>query len=179
MDNDLGRGVKYADDAYLGLFPRLLLIVTDTVVALIIIIIGFSSDIWLIENTFNYDSYYSTYTSLLLTYLYLTTIKTAKFGTLGQLITKSKIVTIYGEKPSQLNMSFRLFIWVLGPVNYLSDLIFLTMIKEKRTLRDCYCDTIVIKKNAIPIEENIPVRFNRIFAMGLNLMYRSCYNANT
>jgi len=179
MDNDLGLGVKFEDDAYLGLFSRLLLVIVDSFIAFIVLIIGISIDLWLIDTTSNYDSYYATYSSMLVIYIYLTSLKTSKFGTLGQFFTKSKILTIYGEKPTQLKMSFRLFIWVLGPFNFISDLVFLTMIKEKRTLRDCYCDTIVVKKCAEPIGVKIPVRFNRVFAMGLNLMYRSCYNANT
>jgi len=179
MDNNLGLGVKFEDGAYLGLFSRLILVLVDSFIAFIVLIIGISIDLWLIETTSNYASYYATYSSMLVTYVYLTFLKTSKFGTFGQLFTKSKILAIYGKKPTQLKMSFRLFIWVLGPFNFISDLVFLTMIKEKRTLRDCYCDTIVVKKGAEPIEINIPVKFNRVFAMGLNLMYRSCYNANT
>jgi uncharacterized RDD family membrane protein YckC len=179
MKEDFGVGVKFEDADYLGVFARLILLVVDLVLVSIICGTGFFIDRWLMDSSQAYYQYYSLYSALFLSYLYLTAAKTSKTGTLGQIITRSKILTIHGDKPSQLRITFRLFFWVIGPFNSLSDLAFLTIIKEKRTLRDCYCGTIVIRKNAEPIEENIPVRFTRIYALGLNIMYRSCYSENT
>jgi len=173
MNDDLGFGVKYEDSEYLGLLSRLVILVLDLGAVFIILGLGvYFNEIYLYDN-------YITYTAIFICYLYLTIVKTSSIGTLGQIVTQSRILTIYGKKPSFIRMNFRLLFWTIGPMNTLSDIAFMTFIREKRTLRDCYSDTIVIKKNALPIETDIPVYFTRIFALGLNIMYRSCYSKNS
>ena len=173
MNDDLGFGVRYEDSKYLGLFSRLVILSLDLLVVIITLGLGiYFNEMYSSDN-------YIIYMAIFICYLYLTVIKASNIGTLGQIVTKSKILTIYGKKPSFLKMNFRLLFWAIGPLNTLSDLAFMTFIREKRTLRDCYSDTIVIKKNALPIETDIPVYFTRILALGLNIMYRSCYSKNT
>src|SRR5262245_42654569 len=45
----------------------------------------------------------------------------ASFGTLGFLLTGVKILTLKGERPSIVRMTFRLLLWVFGPINALFD----------------------------------------------------------
>src|SRR5690606_17198760 len=112
-------------------------------------------------------------------YIYLTFVKASSFGTFGQRFTKTRIETIYGERPSQARMTLRLLYWVFGPINFVTDLVFMLAIKERRSIRDCFCNTIVVRQNAVPIESQAPVRIARIYAMGLNLMYESCNSGHS
>jgi uncharacterized RDD family membrane protein YckC len=178
MDNELGLGVRFNDSAYLGFFSRLVIFILDLIVVISICSIGIYFNIGQQVGEAS-DNNYILYAALFLSYLYLTIIKASKIGTLGQIVTKSRILTIYGKRPSFIRMNFRLMFWAIGPINTLSDLVFLTFIREKRSLRDCYSDTIVVKKGTEPVEVDIPVYFTRIFALGLNIMYRSCYSKNT
>ena len=126
-----------------------------------------------------YDDFYFTYISSVISFIYLTKIKTTKTGTLGQILTKSRIETIYGTKPGLVRMTARLLFWVVGPLNFVIDILFIAMIKEKRAVRDCICNTIVVKKSAVPIETEVPIYVTRVFALGLNLMYESCNSENS
>src|SRR5207249_2120250 len=83
-------------------------------------------------------------------YAYLVFLEASPIGTLGFLLTGVKIVTLKGERPSFLRMTFRLLLWFLGPFNVLVDLWWLTGDDCKQTLRDKCAGTIVIRKTAVP-----------------------------
>jgi uncharacterized RDD family membrane protein YckC len=88
------------------------------------------------------------------------------------MITGTKILHISGKKPSLLCMTYRLLFWIIGPVNILADLAWVSLNREKRTLRDSLCDTIVVKKKAIPIS-NSEIRKIRVMALGFHFLYKS------
>jgi uncharacterized RDD family membrane protein YckC len=175
MNKNYGVGVKYRDPDYAGIIVRTAISAIDLFVVLLVLALSLVIDIWLIDDIQVFSDYYLTYAVLFISYIYLTTLKASRFGTLGQLITKTRIETIRGKRPGQLRMTCRLLFWLFGPANFLTDLVFLTMIKEKRSIRDCFCNTIVVKKCSEPLAQAVPVRITRVYAFGLNIMYESCY----
>lgn len=174
MDKHQRYGVIYKDEDYAGFVPRMAIMAVDSALVLLVTGMGFWADTLLFEGTEYYGSYYLFCASLVIAYLYLTTLKASKYGTLGQRLTATRIETIYGDRPGQLRMTMRLLYWILGPVNSITDIVFMLVVKERRSIRDCFCNTIVVRRGAVPIERNAPVRVARIFALGLNLMYESC-----
>lgn len=174
MPEPLGYGVIYRDEDYAGFLRRTAILLIDLAIVIPLLGAGIWVDTSLYDNTDFWDEYYALYVSLFVAYLYLTTLKASKYGSLGQRITDTKIETIYGSRPSQLRMSMRLLYWILGPINFLTDLVFMLAVKERRSIRDCFCNTIVVRRNAEPIDTHAPVHVARIYALGLNLMYETC-----
>ncbi|MBF0197815.1 MAG: RDD family protein [Planctomycetes bacterium] len=168
--SDFGIGVYYDTDDYAGFFRRLIIICVDLFVFCSLISFGLILDEVLYDSFESYYEEYCTFGALILTYIYLTVIKISRFGTFGLALTNCKIVSIYGKKPSMYNMSFRFLFLFLGPVNLIIDLMWLTLNPEKRTVRDCYSQTYVIRKNSKHIGES-PVHLCRIHVLGAMLMY--------
>lgn len=174
MSDVFGYGVKYRDEDYAGFFRRVMVMAIDVVVVFVIVVLGCASDIMACDNFEYYDGNYGLYVSLALAYLYLTSLKVSKIGSIGQRLTRTRVETIFGKCPGQIRMTLRLFFWVFGPINFLTDLFFITIIKERRSIRDCFCNTIVVKRASEPVESQVPIHIARIHAFGLNLMYESC-----
>ena len=179
MDKYQRYGVVYKDEDYAGFIRRIFIMVLDLAIALLVIGIGFWLDDLLHESSEYYDSSYCFYASLFVVYLYLTLLKSSRFGSIGQRLTNTKIETIYGKRPKQGRMTLRLLYWVLGPFNFLTDLVFMLAIKERRSIRDCFCNTIVVSRDAEAVDSHAPVRVTRIYALGLNLMYESCNSVHS
>lgn len=91
-------------------------------------------------------------------------------GTPGFLLTGVRIATIKGERPGLLRMTFRLLIWVIGPINMLVDLLWLTGDDYKQTLRDKFAGTVVILKKAVPAGTG-EIRLNRCRFLGQSFVF--------
>jgi uncharacterized RDD family membrane protein YckC len=91
-------------------------------------------------------------------------------GTLGFIVTGVRIVTLKGERPSVLRMTFRLLIWILGPINVVVDLLWLTGDDYKQTLRDKFAGTLVVRKSARPVGTG-EIRLNRYQVLGQSFVF--------
>ena len=130
-------GVIYSDEDYVGFWRRILIIIFDLVVMVPILFLGYVADLHRYEVTLADNFIFYQYFSISLCYLYMTVLKSSRIGTLGQIVTKSKIVTLKGKRPNVFQMSFRLWFWLFGPINFIFDLAFMQFNSEKRTFRDC------------------------------------------
>jgi uncharacterized RDD family membrane protein YckC len=127
-------GHSFSVQDHAGLFRRFLVIVVDlAVAALAAIAIAADGEGSLPP--------LCVYAWLALCYAYFVLLEASSLGTLGFLVTGVRIVTLKGERPSVLRMTFRLLIWVLGPINVLVDLFRLTGDEYKQTLRDNFAGT--------------------------------------
>lgn len=88
--------------------------------------------------------------------------------TLGFWLAGVRIVTLGGERPSLLRMTFRLLIWVLGPIHPAFDIFWLGGDPQRQTLRDKFACTLVVRRNAVPAGRGV-FRFNRHLFLNLNL----------
>jgi len=66
-------------------------------------------------------------------------------------------------------MTLRLFLWVLGPINIIADLIWVGIDQDRQSLRDRFASTCLVKANAVPIGE-APIHLSYYQAFGLSLM---------
>jgi uncharacterized RDD family membrane protein YckC len=92
------------------------------------------------------------------------------FGTLGFLLTGVKILTLKGDRPSILRMTFRLLLWVFGPINALFDIYWLTGDEYRQTLRDKLAGTVVVRTSAVPAGTG-EIRLNRYQLMGYSFVF--------
>ena len=97
-------------------------------------------------------------------------VEPSSIGTLGFILTGVKVVNLKGERPSFVRMSFRLFLWVLGPFHPVIDLLWLTGDPDRQTLRDKLAGTYVVRKDAVPCGQGT-VRLAHYFLFGLSILF--------
>jgi uncharacterized RDD family membrane protein YckC len=165
-------GVYFRRGDYAGFWLRLLIDVIDVVVAgavcsaLIIPTIA----IWAISPTkMSIDLMLATCT--VVAFCYFVALKRSKGGTVGYRVGGVRIVGPDGQTASWLALTFRLLFAMLGPLNWLLDLIWLSGDPHRQTIRDKFAQTYIIKRNAEPVGTGkVVYRYYDIFCY--NLIFR-------
>jgi uncharacterized RDD family membrane protein YckC len=172
VDNSLGEADYYDPKDYVGFGKRLIVILIDSVA---MILIGIA--LWVpflvlilaqIIQTDPSGVFWITY--LIAIWVYLAPVKRSHFGTIGYRILGIKLVSAKGGRPSLINMTIRMLMWMFGPFNFVLDLVWLGADTESQSLRDCYLGTYLVTRNANPIGR-APVHLARYNAMGFALVY--------
>ncbi len=83
-------------------------------------------------------------------FAYFVLLKRSECGTLGYCLCKVRILNLKGERPGISALSFRLMFALIGPLNILFDLLWLSGDENRQALRDKFAQTYVVKKNASP-----------------------------
>jgi uncharacterized RDD family membrane protein YckC len=104
-------------------------------------------------------------------YVYLAILKPSRVRTLGFWLTGVRIVNHKGQRPSVFRMTFRLMLWILGPINPIIDFLWLGGDDHRQTLRDKFAGTYVIKRDATPVGQGIR-RAAYYSLMGATLIFR-------
>jgi uncharacterized RDD family membrane protein YckC len=126
----LGVGVYFAKGDYAGILRRLLALCVDLGVVLLMgVALGVAAKVVDADPSPEL-SRRLTWTWLGLEFLYLAVIKPSRIRSVGYRLTGTRIVTLRGERPSVLRMTFRLLLWLLGPFNLVYDL---TALSEEAT----------------------------------------------
>jgi len=172
---DIGPFVYRRED-YVGTIRHIVIIAVDLAVILFLVfLLGFIPAFVAELLTIRSDAF-RFLGPLFLTWLYLTVLKPSRIRSPGYWVTSSKIVTIYGEKPSTMRMTIRLaatFLWFSMPLGiFLVDFMWPTVDEERQMLRDLYCGTRIIRNRAMPIAQGRIV-YSFYTAMGYSLMYSS------
>lgn len=172
IDNSLGNGVYYAKNDYAGFLRRLTAMVIDSVVLLIIgVCLAFVALV--VELSFQPNvnpAGIAMIAWLGIAWIYLVVLKRSRFRTLAYLLLDLKIVTTKGQHPSLFAMTFRMLLWMLGPFNFILDLMWLGADSEHQSLRDCYAGTYVVRSSAEPLG-TAPMHLARFHAMGFAIAY--------
>lgn len=169
-DNSLGDGDYYEMSDYAGFGTRLLVLLIDGA-----FLFGAAFVLWqpfAAYWTSNPESDPTRIYLLLLIFItvgYLVFLKRS-FGTIAYLVLGLKIVTAKGGRVGFVTMAMRMMMWLLGPFNIVLDLIWLGADTESQSLRDCFLNTYVVKRNAKPIGR-APMHLARYSACGLMLAY--------
>src|SRR5215831_1148704 len=79
---------------------------------------------------------------------YFVVLKSSKFRTLGYRLGRVKIVGLDGRPPGYPALMLRSMFGVLGPLNWLLDLAWLSNDTNRQALRDKFASTYVVKINA-------------------------------
>jgi len=168
-DHSLGEGVYFAHDDYAGLMRRVVILCVDSAVlvmagAALYVVAGFLYPIlgdrvrllllfWVV-----------------LAYVYLAILKPSPIRTVGYWIADVKILTLRGQRPSILRMTFRLMLWAFGPFNFLLDLFWVGIDEDSQTLRDRFAGTCVVRNQSQPVGRG-EIHLAYYDAFGFNLMY--------
>ena len=164
----LGEGVYYATAEYAGILRRLLGLVVD--LGVIVLVGGVLLLVFAGNPPRAGEVEKPSLLTLAFAYIYLAVVKPSPLRSLGYWLTGTKVVTLRGQRPSILRMTFRLLLWVLGPFNVAYDLIWMGISEDRQCLRDVYAGTYVIKAHAQPAGRG-NIHLTRYFAFGYALVY--------
>ena len=165
-DRSLGDGVYFARDDYIGLGPRFVILIVDSVVLVAIV--------WLLSFTWlsfadDYNVTFAVITALAI-WLYVVPLKRSAIRTVGYQLTGAKLVTLQGGRPSLFMLTFRSLLWTLGPFNLIFDLIWSGIDDDRQTMRDRYSYMCLVKNAAHPIGTG-EIHVAYVYAIGYNFAY--------
>jgi uncharacterized RDD family membrane protein YckC len=104
-------------------------------------------------------------------FCYFVLLKRSRFRTLGYRAGGVRIVGLDGQTPRWTSLTFRLMFALLGPLNWLFDLIWSSGDEHKQAMRDKFASTYVVKFNAQPAgAARVICRYYN--AVGYTLMFR-------
>ena len=106
-----------------------------------------------------------------LAFCYFVVLKRSTVGTLGFRIGKVKVVGIDGRRADWFGLIVRLLFGVLGPLNWLMDLLWLSGDTHRQALRDKFTGTYVVKRLAEPAGTG-KVVYRSYDIVGLNFVFR-------
>jgi uncharacterized RDD family membrane protein YckC len=159
------QAVVYRDDDYIGVVRRLLIDLIDTTVAMLVPI-GLTAPAFLIGmpwlGIFIWPAVWIAY------FVFL---KGSSYRTLGYLIAGAQIVDMQGGRPSRFTLFGRLGFAILGPVNFLVDLLWVSSDPSKQALRDKIAHTYVVRYRATPAGTG-PVVYRVYTIFGWTIMCR-------
>ncbi|HEV3028170.1 MAG TPA: RDD family protein, partial [Planctomycetota bacterium] len=107
---DLGK--YYVPSDYAGLFRRFAIIAIDLGVVILAFVALKAVQLWLQPDDASRITRSEFWFCVGLSYVYFVCLEASALGTLGFLLTGVKIVTLKGERPSCLRMTFRLLLWI-------------------------------------------------------------------
>jgi hypothetical protein len=104
-------------------------------------------------------------------FCYFVVLKRSKFRILGYRAGGVRIVGLDGKIPSWSSLTFRLMFALLGPLNWLFDLIFASGDEHRQAIRDKFASTYVVKAGAQPAgSRKVVCRYCHLF--GYTLLFR-------
>lgn len=83
--------------------------------------------------------------------IYFPVLKATRIGTVGYMLFKAQLVNLKGERASIVKSTVRFMFFILGPFNFIFDLIWLGSNKQRQTFRDLFVGTYVIGRKAEPV----------------------------
>ncbi len=163
-------GVYYANKDYASLTKRLIIAAIDIPILGICWVVMVV--IWaMLTGEMEDLPLYFVYIWFGVAYFYLALLRVINLPTLGNLITRTKVVDLKGNTPSFFQMTLRFLMLTLGPLNFLLDLFWLGGDAYKQALRDKFAGTYVIKKDAQPlgrgVQQVVPYQF-----FGFSFLFR-------
>ena len=171
-DNSLGDADFYDPKDYVGIGKRLIVMIVDSIMLVLIgILIWIPFLALILSGVIQIDPSGMFWISFLVAiWVYLGPIKRSDFGTVGYRLLGIKLVSAKGGKPSLINMTIRMMLWMFGPFNFVLDLLWLGADSENQSLRDCYLSMYLVTRNANPIGR-AQVHLTRYNAMGFAFAY--------
>jgi uncharacterized RDD family membrane protein YckC len=84
-------------------------------------------------------------------FAYMVLLKRSKWGTLGYRWGGGRIVGLDGRTPGIASLTLRLAFAMIGPVNWVPDMVWLSDDPHRQALRDKFANTYVVKSGATPV----------------------------
>lgn len=165
-DRSLGDGVYYSADDYIGITPRLLILLVDSIVlAMIVFVIAF---VWLL--VLGGADRVLAAVLIAAIWLYAVPLKRSTVRTPGYWLAGAKLVTLKGEQPSLVALTLRSVLWMFGPFNLLLDLLWCSADPDRQSMRDRFTYMCVVRNRAMPIGTG-EVHLAYFTAVGYTLAY--------
>jgi uncharacterized RDD family membrane protein YckC len=136
--------VLYRKQDYPGLIVRLLIDIVDISAVFLVAMVSF---VTVFAGVVEDDVFFGRLI-FVLGLVYLGPWKATRYGTLGYLLFRVKIVNAQGARISFWQASGRAFLMFFGPLNYLFDLFWLYGETPRQALRDKLAGTYLIKRHA-------------------------------
>ena len=159
-------GVYFRRDDYAGFWRRLLIDAVDLTLIGVVCVTLFAI-VWMVFPSpgLVLGSWGAAFFS------YFVLLKRSSIGTVGYRVGGVRIVGQDGEKPAISSLTFRLLFGVMGPLNWLVDLVWLSGDTHRQALRDKLAGTYVVRKDARPagIGQIVYRRYDILF---YNLLFR-------
>jgi len=165
-DRSLGDGVYFAPHDYIGLGPRIIVFIIDSIV--LVAMIWIAAFLWF--NAIPDNAATFLFVAIALIWAYLVPLKRTDVRTLGYRTVGGKLVTLKGTRPSNLMLTFRTLLWMFGPCNFLLDLIWCGIDDDQQTMRDRYSNMCLVRFTAQPIGTG-EIHLAYFNAFGYNLIY--------
>jgi uncharacterized RDD family membrane protein YckC len=161
--------VLYRIDDHVGVGRRLLIDLIDTGVAVVVSLV-----LTLVAVAVSPAPEFA-YLAMVLIWatvwiLYFVALKGSRFRTVGYVVAGARIVDYRGDRPAYRSLLGRLAFAVLGPFNFLADLLWVSSDPRRQALRDKVAHTCVIRKNATPIG-NGRIVYRVYFVFGTMLLF--------
>jgi hypothetical protein len=142
-------GVYYCKDDYAGVWLRLFIEAVDFVIAFTISILCTVVVLALLPQ----DDFLRR--AILLTWVtiwfgYFVILKRTRIRTLEYLLGGVKVVNLRGAQPGIISLTIRLLFAVIGPINVIIDLVWISGDSQRQAMRDKLAGTYVIKNQAQP-----------------------------
>jgi len=145
-DNSLGEGVYYDSRDYIGLWPRIAILLIDGWVIFCWLLV--LSTVWviLVQGSMRW----LLVAFLVGSWLYMVALKRTRFGTLGYFATGCQLVTLRGLRPSLFRLTARsgllIFSWLITAFDWL----WCGLDDNRQALRDRIVGTCLVRRKATP-----------------------------
>lgn len=162
------QGVFFATKDYLGFWRRFLTSVIDILAVLgSAVVISAVPIAYLPENR---SALAFLGILVIVAFSYQVVLKRSRVRTLGYRLFSARIVSLSGDTPSVFQMIERLLFVLLGPLNYLIDLLWLSGDDDRQSIRDKWAATYVVHIDATP-EGTGPIIMARYGLLGANVVF--------
>jgi uncharacterized RDD family membrane protein YckC len=165
-DRSLGDGVYFKSDDYVGLGPRIVILIVDTLVLVAIVwVIAFA---WM-GFIGDYIGGFSGIIALVV-WIYSVPLKRSKLRTIGYRLAGAKLVTLKGKRPSLFMLTLRSLLWMFGPWSLFFDWIWCGIDDDRQTIRDRFTSMCLVRNHASPIGSG-EIHLAYFNAFGYSLAY--------
>lgn len=167
---DTEYGVYYRPFDYCGVWRRLMVDVVDVVAAFALVFVAVGGII-LVDPDFTPTQDSILPLLFVVWFAYFVGFKASPLRTLGYRLGRVKAVTLQGHPLTFWVHCVRFFFMVLGPVNFLIDILWVSTDPMRQTLRDKMAHTYVVKADATPAGQGRIV-YRHYHIMGWSFIFR-------
>jgi uncharacterized RDD family membrane protein YckC len=162
-------GVYYRREDYAGLPRRLLIDLIDVPVAIVLAVLVIHA-VHAVAPALQ-DSPVPLLLWAGVWFAYFVLLKRSAFRTLGYKAAGARIVDLAGGRPGIFSLVARLVFAFLGPLNFVTDMFWLTGDPDRQAIRDKFAGTYVIRQHAAPAGAGPIVGRNYMF-FGMSFLFR-------
>ena len=149
--SDRQQGVYFSRNDYAGLWRRLIVDLVDFTFLLVGVVVIAVVSAFVVPPGAQAFPHVLLWSWVAFGFIYLVLLKRSRFGTLGYYLGDIRIVNIQGERPSIWALTIRAMFVVVGPLNTVVDILWLTTDERRQALRDKFAHTYVIRTRAKPM----------------------------